>query len=45
MSPTVVADIAFNAIKEEKLYILTHKDWIPEIEKRMKNIINERNPI
>jgi len=45
MSPTLVADIVFDAIKEEKLYILTHKDWIPEIEKRMKNIINERNPV
>jgi NAD(P)-dependent dehydrogenase (short-subunit alcohol dehydrogenase family) len=45
MSPERVSDMVFDAIKEERLYILTHKDWIPEIEKRMKNVINERNPL
>jgi len=45
MSPSMVADLTFEAIKEEKLYILTHKDSIPEIETRMKNILNEKNPI
>jgi NAD(P)-dependent dehydrogenase (short-subunit alcohol dehydrogenase family) len=45
MSPGLVADITFDAIREKRLYILTHKDWIPEVETRMKNIINEKNPL
>ena len=45
MFPAKVADIVFDGIKDEQLYILTHKDWNPEIEKRMNNIIKERNPL
>ena len=36
MKPEEVADITFQAIKEEKLYILTHKDSL------MKRIVKER---
>ena len=36
MSPKEAADIIFQGIKEEKLYILTHKDEI------MKRLVNER---
>jgi short-subunit dehydrogenase len=45
MSPSLVAEMTFDAIREERLYILTHKDWIPEVEIRVKNIINEKNPL
>jgi hypothetical protein len=39
-----VADLVFDAIRDEQLYIITHpetKDWIRT---RMENIVNERNP-
>jgi len=36
MKPNEVADITFQAIKEEKLYILTHKDQL------MKRMVKER---
>jgi short-subunit dehydrogenase len=39
------ADYVFEAIKEEKLYVLSHKHFNNRIEKRMKNILQERNPM
>lgn len=44
MPPAQVADAVFQAIREERLYILTHpegKDWIRT---RMEDILQERNP-
>jgi short-subunit dehydrogenase len=43
--PDDVAEYVFDAIHEEKLYIITHpesKDWIRT---RMEDILNERNPM
>jgi NAD(P)-dependent dehydrogenase (short-subunit alcohol dehydrogenase family) len=43
--PDDVADYVFDAIHEDKLYIITHpesKDWIRT---RMENLLNERNPV
>ena len=45
MPPAQVADAVFQAIREERFYILTHpegKDWIRT---RMEDILQERNPI
>lgn len=44
MSSENVADMVFQAIKEERFYIITHKDSFSDIEKRMNNILQERNP-
>ena len=44
MPPIQVADYVFNAIINEQFYILTHPDFIPEIQKRMDNILNLHNP-
>lgn len=44
MSPHQVADDVFKAIINEQFYILTHPDFNPEIQKRMENILQQRNP-
>jgi len=44
MPPAQVADCVFNAIREEKFYILTHPEWKEMVRMRMENIILERNP-
>ena len=44
MSPSQVADYVVEAIREEKFYILTHPEFKKEIETRMENILQERNP-
>jgi hypothetical protein len=33
-----------SAIRDERFYILTHPEWNPLIEGRMKDILNGRNP-
>jgi NAD(P)-dependent dehydrogenase (short-subunit alcohol dehydrogenase family) len=45
MTPEQIADCVFRAIRENRLYILTHpesKAWVGE---RMENILAERNPV
>ncbi len=45
LSPNDVANTAFAAIRNEQLYILTHREaLIPLIRTRMEDIIHERNP-
>lgn len=44
MSYQQVADCVFNAMREEKFYILTHPDWKPLVQMRMEDILQERNP-
>jgi NAD(P)-dependent dehydrogenase (short-subunit alcohol dehydrogenase family) len=44
MSPRQVGDIVFNAVRENKYYILTHPDWKPLVQMRMENILQECNP-
>lgn len=44
MPPDQVADYVVKAIREEKFYILTHPEFKKEIETRMENILQERNP-
>jgi len=44
MPPHQVADIVFQAIRDEKFYILTHPEWKEAIRVRMEDILHERNP-
>ncbi|WP_324189336.1 SDR family NAD(P)-dependent oxidoreductase [Nocardia otitidiscaviarum] len=42
-SPRVVADQVLRAIREERLYVLTHPEWKGHIEHRMQAILNGEN--
>lgn len=44
MPPRQVANIVFEAIREERFYILTHPTWKGAIQSRMEDILHERNP-
>jgi NAD(P)-dependent dehydrogenase (short-subunit alcohol dehydrogenase family) len=44
MSPDAVADRVFAAIRDEQLYILTHPESKMMVQRRMENILSERNP-
>jgi NAD(P)-dependent dehydrogenase (short-subunit alcohol dehydrogenase family) len=44
MSPEEVADQAFNAIREDRLYVLTHPEFTPHIEERVRRILTGQNP-
>ena len=44
ISPQQVADCVFDAIKEEKFYILTHPEAKDAVRIRMEDILQERNP-
>jgi NAD(P)-dependent dehydrogenase (short-subunit alcohol dehydrogenase family) len=45
MRPAQVADIVFDAIRHERLYILTHPEAKEFVRTRMDDILHERNPI
>ena len=44
MSPQQVADDVFKAIQAEQFYILTHPEFNPGVQKRMEDILQQRNP-
>ena len=44
MPPHQVADIVFQAIRDEKFYILTHPELKEAVRIRMEDILQERNP-
>lgn len=44
ISPGKVAEHVFNAIREDKFYILTHPEFKPAIQSRMEDILQEYNP-
>jgi NAD(P)-dependent dehydrogenase (short-subunit alcohol dehydrogenase family) len=44
MSPVQVADQVFDAIKEERFYILTHPEFTPAIKMRMASLLSGENP-
>jgi NAD(P)-dependent dehydrogenase (short-subunit alcohol dehydrogenase family) len=44
MPPEEVAEKVFESIREERFYILTHPNEKVRVERRMKDILNERNP-
>jgi NAD(P)-dependent dehydrogenase (short-subunit alcohol dehydrogenase family) len=45
LSPQEVADLVFNGIRDEKLYIVTHPQFKPMIQVWMDDFMNERNPV
>ena len=44
LSPAKVAEEVFNAIRNEKFYILTHPEIKESVTSRMEDILQERNP-
>ena len=44
ISPAQVADQVFEAIKQEKFYILTHPEFAPVIQMRMDSLLAGENP-
>jgi len=42
--PSVVAERVFEAIRDEKVYILTHPETKPLLQRHMEDVIAERNP-
>jgi hypothetical protein len=45
MDPAEVARQVFEAIREERFYILTHPEVKEWVRNRMEGIIQERNPV
>jgi len=44
MPPLQVADVVFDAIKNEQFYILTHPEWIEVIQLRTDKLLRMENP-
>lgn len=44
LSPAHVADLVFDAVENNTLYIHTHPDWKPIIQTRMDDILQDRPP-
>lgn len=44
IEPTKVAEIVFQAIRDERFYILTHPSFKPLVKLRMEDILEERAP-
>jgi short-subunit dehydrogenase len=43
-SPSQVAEAVFDGIRNGRFYIMTHESWKPLVQKRMEDILRERNP-
>jgi NAD(P)-dependent dehydrogenase (short-subunit alcohol dehydrogenase family) len=43
--PSQVADVVFEAIRDERFYIFPHPQWKEQIRTRMENIVEERTPV
>jgi hypothetical protein len=44
MEPAQVAELVFEAIKEDKFYIFTHPEFMMTAQTRAEEILNERPP-
>ena len=44
MPPLQVADMVFEAIKDERFYIVTHPDWMEVVRMRTENLLRLENP-
>lgn len=42
--PEAVADLVFNAVRDEQFYVWTHPEYKLAVRLRMENILEERNP-
>jgi short-subunit dehydrogenase len=45
LKPAAVADKVFEAIRDEKFYVLTHPEMKDGIRRRMERILQEENPV
>jgi NAD(P)-dependent dehydrogenase (short-subunit alcohol dehydrogenase family) len=45
MAPEEVAGHVFDAIRAEQLYILIAPEFTPQVQQRMENILQQRNPV
>lgn len=45
MTPAELAEQVFDAIDHKRFWILPHKDFKPALERRMRSIIEETNPV
>ena len=45
LDPGAVADQVFDAVRDDRFYVLTHPEWKPMISNRVDNIVNERDPV
>ena len=44
LAPSRVAELVFEAIRDERFYILTHPDFMPIVRDRMEGVLEQRNP-
>jgi len=44
MPPSQVAEVVFNAIRQEQFYILSHPEWIEVIQLRTESLLRMENP-
>jgi hypothetical protein len=44
LHPRKVAEQVLSAIRDERFYILTHAEWLPYLEQRMKDLVSGSNP-
>jgi NAD(P)-dependent dehydrogenase (short-subunit alcohol dehydrogenase family) len=44
LDPSVVAGKVFDAIREDRFYVLPHPQYKPLVEKRMRDVLEEHNP-
>ena len=44
LDPRAVGEMVLQAIKDDRFYILTHPDWNPLIDQRMRGILDGQNP-
>jgi len=45
MSIQELANHVFHAIENEQLYVITHPEYMPRIQKRFENILQQKNPL
>ena len=45
IAPEQVAALTFEAIREERFYILSHPEFKAQVAERMENIVSDRNPV
>jgi len=44
MPPSQVADVVFEAIKNEQFYIVTHPEWMEVVQMRTDSLLRQENP-
>ena len=44
ISAAQVAEMTFDAVREDRFYVVTHDRMMPSIELRMQDVVQRRNP-